>query len=192
MGKWIFFSCVPELLLQSLQKPDLVHATVMDQQEIFPCITSAALMCSKSMCFRRQAIKNSTSTAILSTAVSKAVEFGKHWSTPGEPGGQCGRFEHRGEIFCRMRCPSESTRLCLSVCTTVTKEFHCLCILILPGGRPVISCLSPFLSESLFCISLHFSFFLLSYSGLHSCAQKITMQTVCAFGQQATEKLQAL
>lgn len=65
-------------------------------------ITSAALMCFKSMCYRRQAIKNSTSTAIPSTTVSKTVKFGKCWSTPGEPDGQCIRFECRGRIFCEM------------------------------------------------------------------------------------------
>lgn len=148
-------------------------------------ITSAALMCFKSMCYRRQAIKNSTSTAIPSTTVSKTVKFGKCWSTPGEPDGQCIRFECRGRIFCEM---SIGVYQIISACTTATKEFHCPCILMLPKGRSVISWLLIFLKNNLFCISLHFSYFLLSYFSPHSCVQKITMQTACTFGQQATEK----
>lgn len=59
-----FFRSVSELpVQQSFQRHVVAQTTVIDQKEISSLITSAALMCSKSLGYRRQAIKKNTSTA---------------------------------------------------------------------------------------------------------------------------------
>lgn len=87
----------------SLQKHDVTHATVMVQQKIFPCITSAALMCFKSMCYRRQAIKNSTSTAIPRPQFQKLLNLANAGAVLVNQMGSVLGLSAEGEFF--VRCP---------------------------------------------------------------------------------------
>jgi len=59
----IFRSVLENPVQQSFQKHDVALVTVKDQKEISSLVTSAALVCSKSLRYRRQARKKGTSTA---------------------------------------------------------------------------------------------------------------------------------